>query len=183
MRVGVSGTHGTGKTTLVDALCARLPGHVPAGEPYFLLEEEGYEFEFPPAVDDFRALFRRSAQMLCSPAPKVVFDRTPLDYLAYLTVQGADPGCEADPSILRSALASLDLLVITPITAETEQLLPLAELPRLREEMNEALLELVYQDPLQAWGDVPVIELSGPLDRRLGAVLGALASVKSAERP
>jgi hypothetical protein len=176
MRVGVSGTHGTGKTTLVDALCARLPGHLPAGEPYFLLEEEGYEFGFPPAVDDFRALFRRSTQMLSSPAPKVVFDRTPLDYLAYLAVQGADPACEADPPTLRSALASLDLLVITPITAETERLLPAAELPRLREEMNEALLELVYLDPLQAWGDVPVIELSGPLDRRLGAVLAALAS-------
>lgn len=176
MRVGVSGTHGTGKTTLVDALCARLPGHVPAGEPYFLLEDEGYEFGFPPAADDFRALLRRSTQLLRSPAPRVVFDRTPLDYLAYLAVHGADPGREADPSTLRSALASLDLLVITPITAETEQLLPPAELPRLRGEMNEALLELAYQDPLQAWGDVPVIELSGPLDRRLGAVLAALAS-------
>ena len=28
MRVGISGTHGTGKTTLAQALCARLPGHV-----------------------------------------------------------------------------------------------------------------------------------------------------------
>ena len=30
MRVGISGTHGTGKTTLAAALCARLPGHVMA---------------------------------------------------------------------------------------------------------------------------------------------------------
>jgi predicted ATPase len=174
MRVGVSGTHGTGKTTLVEELCARLPGHVPAGEPYVLLEEEGYEFEFPPAADDFRAMLRRSVRLLSSPAPMVIFDRTPLDYLAYLATQGVDPESEADPATLRSALASLDLLVITPITAETEQRLPSAELPRLREEMNAALLELVYQDPLQAWTDVPVIELSGPLDQRLKAVLAAL---------
>jgi hypothetical protein len=177
VRVGVSGTHGTGKTTLVDGLCARLPGHVPASKPYFLLEEEGYEFEFPPSLDDFRALFLRSLRMLGSAAPQVVFDRTPLDYLAYLAVRGADPEREADPATLRSGLASLDLLIITPITPETEQFLPRAEMPRLREEMNDALLELVYRDPMQAWGDIPVIELSGPLDGRLGEVLAALAGV------
>jgi uridine kinase len=37
MRVGISGTHGAGKTTLAQALCARLPGHVMADEPYYLL--------------------------------------------------------------------------------------------------------------------------------------------------
>ena len=30
MRVGISGTHGTGKTTLAEALGAHLPGHVAA---------------------------------------------------------------------------------------------------------------------------------------------------------
>ena len=39
MRVGISGTHGTGKTTLAGALRARLPGHVMADEQYDLLEE------------------------------------------------------------------------------------------------------------------------------------------------
>ena len=47
MRIGVSGTHGTGKTTLVGELCARLPGHTSIDEPYVLLKEDGYEFEFP----------------------------------------------------------------------------------------------------------------------------------------
>jgi len=36
MRVGISGAHGTGKTTLAQALCMQLPGHVPADEPYLL---------------------------------------------------------------------------------------------------------------------------------------------------
>jgi predicted ATPase len=174
MRVGVSGTHGTGKSTLVEELRARLAGHVPAGEPYILLEEEGYEFEFPPAADDFRALVRRSTQMLSSAGPRVIFDRTPLDYLAYLIAMDADFEDEASQATLRSAMSSLDLLVITPITAETEQILPAAELPGLQAAMNEALLELVYQDPLQAWRDVPVIELSGPLNGRVEAVLRAL---------
>jgi hypothetical protein len=176
MRIGISGTHGTGKTTLAEALCDRLPGHVTADEPYYLLEEEGYEFGFPPSPDDYRALLARSLQSLSTQPqqPGVVFDRTPLDYLAYLAATGADAEREADTPALKPALASLDLLVITVITPETEQLLPTAELPELREAMNEALLELVYADPLDAWADIPVLELDGPLDARLPTVLAAL---------
>jgi AAA domain len=177
MRVGISGTHGTGKTTLAEALCARLPGHVAADEPYYLLEEEGHEFGFPPSLDDYRALAARSARSLTSPPllPGVVFDRTPLDYLAYMAAIGAAPSAEADAAALRPAFASLDLLVITLITPETEQVLPAAEMAGLRLEMNDALLELVYDDPLDAWTDTPVLELSGPLDSRLDAILAALA--------
>ena len=106
--------------------------------------------------------------------PGIVFDRTPLDYLAYLATTGADPSDEASAAALRPAFASLDLLVIALITAETEQVLPAAEMPRLRSQMNDALLELVHRDPLNAWADIPVLELDGPLDDRLSAVLAAL---------
>jgi hypothetical protein len=176
MRIGISGTHGTGKTTLAEALCAHLPGHVTAEEPYYLLEEAGYEFGFPPSLDDYRAQLACSLRTLSDPAalPKIVFDRTPLDYLAYLAATGADPECEADTPAVRSALATLDLLVITVITPETEQVLPPSELPELRSEMSEALLELVYADPLNVCGDVPLLELDGRLNDRLAAVLAAL---------
>ena len=176
MRVGISGTHGTGKTTLAEALCAHLPGHVAADEPYYLLEEEGHEFGFPPSLEDYRALVARSVRSLTTPPllPGVVFDRTPLDYLAYMAAIGADPSAEASAAALRPAFGSLDLLVITPITPETEQVLPPSEMAGLRLEMNDALLELVYDDPLNAWTDIPLLELSGPLDGRLDAVLAAL---------
>jgi len=176
MRVGISGTHGTGKTTLAQALCACLPGHVTADEPYYLLEEEGYEFGFPPSPEDYRALLACSVQSLTAPPqlPGVIFDRTPLDYLAYLAAAGANPCDQADAAALRPALASLELLVITVITPETEQVLPAAEMPGLRSQMNDALLELLYDDPLNAWPDVPVLELNGPLDSRLDAVLAVL---------
>jgi len=184
MRIGISGAHGTGKTTLAEDLCVHLAGHVPVDEPYFLLEEEGYEFEFPPSLDDYRAQLRRSLRVLRSSAPRVVFDRTPLDFLAYLAALGAGIEDEADPSALRSALASLDLLVVTPVTPETEWVLPRPDMPRLRETVNDTLLDLLSGDPLQAWGDVPVIELSGPLDGRLEAVLAVLpARSPSQARP
>jgi hypothetical protein len=176
MRVGISGTHGTGKTTLAEGLCARLPGHVLAGEPYYLLEEEGYEFGFPPSAEDYRAMLARSVRsMTARPAAGVIFDRTPLDYLAYLAAVGADLSAAAGvPADLRLAFARLDLLVITPITPETERMLPPPELPLLRAQVNDALLDLVYDDPLGAWEAIPVLELSGPLDGRLAAVLAAL---------
>jgi AAA domain len=182
MRVGISGTHGTGKTTLAEALCARLPGHVVADEPYYLLEDEGYEFGSPPSPDDYRALLARSVRSLTAPPllPGVVFDRTPLDYLAYLAVAGADPSAQAGAAVLQQAFGSLDLLVITLITPETEQVLPVAELAGLRSRMNDALLDLVYDDPLNAWADIPVLELNGPLDGRVGAVVAAL---DQAQRP
>ena len=175
MRIGISGTHGTGKTTLAEALSACLPGHVMVDEAYYLLEEEGYEFGFPPSLEDYRALLARSIRSLSSPRlPRVVFDRTPLDYLAYLAANGADPVGEADAAALQSAFAGLDLLVITLITPETERAWPTAEMPGLRSRMNDALLELAHDDPLDAWAGIPLLELSGSLDGRLGAVLAAL---------
>jgi hypothetical protein len=60
------------------------------------------------------------------------------------------------------------------ITPETERVLPTPEMLGLRSQMSDALLELVYDDPLDAWGNVPVLELDGPLDGRVGAVLAAL---------
>jgi hypothetical protein len=90
MRVGISGAHGTGKTTLAEALCAYLPGHVAADEPYYLLEDEGYEFGFPPTPEDYRALLACSVRVLTSPPllPEVIFsgplDRRPDAVLAAL---------------------------------------------------------------------------------------------------
>ena len=72
MRVGISGTHATGKTTLAQAMCTPpgRPRDVMADEPYVLLEEEGCKFAFPRALEDYsRALkgtpprSRRSASL------------------------------------------------------------------------------------------------------------------------
>jgi hypothetical protein len=46
--------------------------------------------------------------------------------------------------------------------------------------MNDALLEPVYDDPVNAWADIPVLELNGPLDGHVGSVVAAL---DQAQRP
>lgn len=91
-----------------------------------------------------------------------------------MATTGTDPSDEVGDAALQPAFASLDLLVITLITPETEQVLPAAEMPGLRSQMNDMLLELVRDDPLNAWEDIPGLELDGPLDGRLSAVLAAL---------
>ena len=53
MRIAVSGAHRTGKTTLIEELSRALPTYTVVDEPYHLLEEEGYEFEALPSVEDF----------------------------------------------------------------------------------------------------------------------------------
>lgn len=174
MRIGVSGPHGTGKTTLIEDLCAHLPGHAAVDEPYLLLEEEGYDFEFPPSAEDYRAQLRRSVCSLRSPAADIVFDRTPLDFLAYLAVLGADTRAAVSDPAVGSALASLELLVIVPITRETERALPRAEMRRLRTAMNDALLDLVSDDLSELCRGLRIIELRGPLEGRVAAVLAAL---------
>ncbi|MFC9473389.1 AAA family ATPase [Nocardia sp. NPDC056952] len=175
MRIGVSGPHGTGKTSLVEELCARLErGHTAIQEPYVLLEEEGYEFAYPPVAADYWAQLRYAMRLLGDPAPAAVYDRTPLDFLAYLAAIGVDAEAGIDETALRTALASLDLLVIVPITAETEHVLPTPELTGLRRSVNDALLELVYVDDMQLLEDVPILELACPLDQRGHAVLNAL---------
>lgn len=63
----------------------------------------------------------------------------------------------------RWTLAALDLLVLVPITPETERVLPAAEMLGLRRAVDDAVLELAYADPLHLLADVPVVELSVPL--------------------
>ncbi|MGX1811209.1 AAA family ATPase [Nocardia sp. NPDC055321] len=171
MRIGVSGPHGTGKTTLVNDLCSRFGELTPVDEPYVLLEEDGYEFDYPPSRADYRAQLSRSIELLATEPDGSVFDRTPLDFLAYLSATGSDIDT-FEPAVIRKSLATLDLLVVVPITRETEARLPPAEMLGLRSAVNDSLLELVYAD--QFVPDIPVIELTVPLaDRveKIGAVI------------
>jgi len=44
---------------------------------------------FPPSLEDYRALLACSVRSLRPPLPPgIVFDRTPLDYLAYMATRG-----------------------------------------------------------------------------------------------
>ena len=86
MRIAVSGSHRTGKSTLIAELAALLPGYSTVDEPYWLLEDDGHEFSHPPSIEDYEAQLARSIGELEDAGDDVLFDRCPLDLLAYIAV-------------------------------------------------------------------------------------------------
>jgi predicted ATPase len=175
MRIAVCGTHGTGKTTLVEALAPHLPGHELIDEPYRQLEDEGQDFAERPAADDFeRQLDRAIANLEASDADSL-FDRCPADLLAYLVSLGDADGVDLEAWIdrARPVMGRLDLLVFVGIE-QPDRIDPAGlRFRRLRHDVDHALRDIVLDD---RWSfGVEAIEVSGSTDDRVGQVLRHLA--------
>src|SRR5215831_11876907 len=116
MRIAVSGSHATGKTTLLAEMARRFPEVTVVDESYHLLTEQGHAFGDPPMIEDFELLFDHSIATLAAAHPEpVMFDRSPADYLAYITVLSRGM---ARPDLVRAtadALATLDAVVYVPV--------------------------------------------------------------------
>src|SRR5687768_741349 len=112
MRVAFAGTHRVGKTTLLEAVAARLPGYVALEEPYRILEETGHEFSDPPTVEDFERQLHESIAMMAEAPARALFDRSPLDFVAYAQVLDEDLDVDEWIDAARDAIESLDLVVV-----------------------------------------------------------------------
>lgn len=172
MRIAVSGTHITGKSTLVEALAERLPDHTIVPEPYEVLAERGYEFAHPPEVADYIVQLRQSLISLRRSAPNRIFDRCPLDFLAYIA---ATPGGERfDLDVWREpimqALASIDLVVVLHADPAVEPAIP-AEEAAFRQAVDAAVWEIIDSDGDDLCEDVDVLSLTGPWHDRVEQVL------------
>lgn len=171
MRIAVSGSHATGKSTLVRELTAGAPDLIAVEEPYYLLAEEGYPFSDPPSVDDFELLIERSlAEMASARSGSVIFDRSPADYLAYLAALQPGVSMADHISSVAGALATLDLLVYVPI--EHPDRIETTEAPRLRRRVDAILRDMLVT---QAWGlTVPVVEVEGTPAERARQIVSLL---------
>lgn len=152
VRIVLSGTHCTGKSTLAEDFAAAHPEYVHEPEPYeWLVEWYG---EAP----DFERQLELSVERLQGYArgANVIVERSPLDFLAYMRVTDG-PLFE----LAARGMEHVDLLVLLPIE-EIEA--PEDEEPELREAMHEQLVELVG-----AW-EGPTLELHGDRRRRLEAL-------------
>jgi len=75
MRIAISGSHATGKSTLLRELLTRLNGFAAIDEPYHLLADVGHVFGEPPTSDEFAVLFDHSVSLFArrqrglSPSP------------------------------------------------------------------------------------------------------------------
>ena len=172
MRIAISGSHATGKSTLVAELAHRLSGYTTIDEPFYILEDEGHVFGDPPSTEDFELLFDRSVSLLQElHASNVLFDRSPADYLAYMTA--LDPALVSADHIeaATTALATLDLVVFVPI--ERLDRVEAADAPRLRRRVDRILRDMLLDD--SAGFGVRVITVSGTVTQRAEQVLAQLA--------
>lgn len=172
MRIAISGTHRSGKSTLIDELSSVLPDHVRVDEPYLRMEEDGHEFSHPPSLEDFEAQLEHSIEALCEVRKHALFDRCPLDFLAYAAVHEDADAFDLDGWLpeVRAALETLDLIVFVPIEAKDRIVFsPDADEEDSRGRVDEKLRELLLDDPFEL--DVEVLEVAGSAQSRARAVL------------
>jgi predicted ATPase len=174
VRIAVSGAHATGKTTLLAELHGRLNQYELVEEPYYELLDEGHDFSDPPSAEDIVPQLERSlARLNGAPGRDVLFDRSPLDFLAYLiALDGPDAAREWIPEV-EEALAHLDLIVFVPI--ERPDRIAAAEAhDRLRTEVDRLLHDIVFDDSFGL--GTRHVHVSGSVEARVDQVLRAVTT-------
>src|ERR1051325_3706236 len=141
MRIAVSGTHGVGKSTLIDEFLGKHPEFVHEPEPYTVLVESlGEEFSDKPNVEDFFRQLEFNIDRLGQHAPgeKVIYERCPIDFLAY--IDALEPReVEALLNPVSKAMQNLDLIVYLPLTIESEY-------PKLQKAVDRRLNMMLLDD-------------------------------------
>ena len=166
MRIAVSGTHGVGKSTLIEEFLRVHPEFVHEPEPYaVLVEDYGEEFSAEPYVEDFLRQLEFNLERLDQHAAgeDVIYERCPVDFVAYLSV--LDPGStEMLRKRISDAMRQLDLIVYLPIEDDN------GEYPKLRKAVDRQLSELLTT------ANVTVIEATGTTAQRIKAIENARRS-------
>jgi broad-specificity NMP kinase len=172
MRIAVSGTHGVGKSTLIDEFLRTHREFVHEPEPYTVMVEDfGEEFSEEPSVEDFRRQLEFNIERLRQHAPgeKVIYERCPIDFLAY--IDALEPrSVEALLSQVAKAVQNLDLIVYLPL--EDDQTIE-SEYPKLQKAVNRRLNTMLLDDELGIIS-TRVVEARGSTAQRLRILENAI---------
>lgn len=127
MRIAIFGSHSLGKSTLVNDWLAANPSYIHEEEPYRALRE-WFEIEFLQKSTRFHngiQLYYNVSRVMryARKTNDVIFDRAPVDYLAYSqytanhgTTDIDDAFVESMVPAVREALERIDILIFLPIT-------------------------------------------------------------------
>ena len=157
-----------GKTTLLEQVADALPAYDWVDEPYFLLEDDGYEFADPPSAEDYEVQLRRSIAEIAASESDALFDRCPADFLAYLLAIGHDVDRWLERA--RTSMARLDLVVFVPIEEPDRIIVSSDDDLELRRTVDDELEHLLFDDALAP--DVLVVQ--GDTAARVEQVLGRI---------
>lgn len=183
MRIVVSGTHASGKSTLVSDVALVLRGYSQLPDPVELVEND--EWDEPAGATSFVRQLAVAAERLVAlpPGSDVVVERGPVDFLAYLEALTDLRRASAGPDLMRrlrattaEAMAHVDLLVVLPLDARDGIRVPDEEDPELRAVTDEHLVELC-EDVELVGGTGRVLEVTGAPDARVARVLAAVEAL------
>lgn len=180
MRIAIAGTHGSGKSTLAEEFIAAHGEYAHEPEPYeWLVHVLAEEVSAEPDADDFYRQLEISVERLSAypPGSRVVFERSPADFVAYLLALrelrrgNAEDILESATSLAARGMRHLDILVVLPLNDRDGIIAPESEDLDLRQAMNDHLLEILTTDEYDLLGDTTsVIEASGTRGARLHAM-------------
>ncbi|MFY9555497.1 MAG: AAA family ATPase [Blastocatellia bacterium] len=188
MRIAVSGTHCCGKSTLISEFLLAHSGFTHEPEPYAVLEEEyGEAFAAEPSPDDFYRQLEFNVDRLRRylPAERVIYERSPVDFLAYILAlndlgreQNASRLVESSLGIVREGIRYLDLIVFLPITDVESIVLAESEDAELRNEVDRRLVRILSDDDFNLFtvGHPVIIEAIGSTAQRLQMLESAIGS-------
>ncbi|MBP2380035.1 hypothetical protein JOF42_003530 [Microbacterium phyllosphaerae] len=164
----MSGTHASGKSTLISDFHAAHPEYAVLGDPF-----DDIESEAPAGAASFVAQLRVTVSRLRESAGEssVISERGSIDFLAYLTAldalgRGDDTLLSRAQELVESSMADVDLIAVVPLDPRHAIAVPDDEDPELREAMGRALLDVL--DDLERAGDAPsIVTLTGSPGERL----------------
>ncbi|MFF2276025.1 hypothetical protein [Agromyces sp. NPDC058126] len=180
MRIVVSGTHASGKSTLISDFVLAHPEFAVLPDPFELIDETWDA----PNTAMLTAQLRIAADRLLSDehGERIIAERGPVDFLAYILALAEVTGRTSDDerieramAITADALRGVDVLVVLPLSAGDPIHVGHDEDLELREAMDRILLELI-DDPDLVGEHLRVAEITGDPAARL-AELEALAGV------
>lgn len=183
MRVAISGTHCCGKSTLIDVFLFSHDNYSHEPEPYEVLQElRGEDFGAEPSAEEFFRQLEYHVGRLhqYSAGDRVIFERSPVDFLAYLLALGDLGRNSADAAlteqsiiVARSAVGLLDLIAYVPASDRGSSDV---EDPELRNAVDARLEGILLSDDFGLFtADRPsVLEIVGTTEQRLRRLEAAL---------
>jgi AAA domain-containing protein len=179
VKIAISGTHGCGKSTLIEEFLRSHPSFAHEPEPYTVLEEDyGEVFAAEPSLDDFYRQLEFNAGRLRSytSGQQVIYERCPADFLSYMVAlddlrreRQASRVIESALEISREVIQLLDLIVFLPLEDYAGIITTHSEDPELREAVDFRLAGILSNDDLQLFGSPrpEVVEARGSTAQRL----------------
>ena len=200
MRIAVSGSHSLGKSTIVNDWMAQHPEFLREEEPYRALGLYGpYEILFRDASTKLHngiQLFYNISRIhrYGNFADDVIFDRAPVDYLAYSQYTANQGSTDIDDAFVesmvpavRESLDHLDILAFVPrsedwpVAMEDDGIRPVDY--AYRDEVDAIFKEIYREGRFQVFPEKNsplLVELGGSRETRLSQLQEAIDAVTAA---